>query len=241
MKKAPLIVGVIVLLLCIGGYIALHQYQANEEKREEEKTMSPISVSKDDVTALTYVYEGETITLEKNGDTWTCKEDSERDISEETVDSMLETLCTVTADESVDVDNLSDYGFDEPEADITLTTQEGTTTVKYGMYNDILTKYYLSVDGSKTLYLVSGDASTAFKKTLEDLTVVPEESAEESSTEGSATEESSTEGNATEESSVEENNTEESATEEGSVEESSTEENSTEEDTTEESETEDTE
>lgn len=188
MKKAPLIVGVIVLLLCIGGYVALHQYQANEEKREEEKTMSPISVAKDDVTALTYVYEGETISLEKDGDAWICKEDTKRDINEETVDSMLDTLCTVTADESVDVDNLSDYGFDEPEADITLTTKEGTTTVKYGMYNDMLSKYYLSVDDSKTLYLVVGDANTAFKKTIEDITVVPESDTEETNTEENQTE-----------------------------------------------------
>lgn len=183
MKKAPLIIGVIVLLLCIGGYVGLRQYQANEEKREEEKTISVISVSKDDVTALSYIYEGETISLEKKKDAWVCKNDSKRDINEDTVNSMLETLCTETAEESVDVDNLSDYGFDEPEADITLTTKKGTTSVKYGMYNDILTKYYLCVDDSKTLYLVAGDANTAFKKTLEDLTVVPEETSQEAETE----------------------------------------------------------
>lgn len=179
MKSKQLIIGVVILVLCVGGYFGLRAYNANEEKKEAAKTMTPVGVNQEDVTGFTYVYDEGILIFEKDGDNWLYKDNTELDMTEDTINSMLETVCTLTSEEMVTAENLSDYGFDTPENTITLITAEGTTEIVIGMYNDMLSKYYMNINGSKDMYLIAGDVVTAFERSLDDLTVVQEESEDE--------------------------------------------------------------
>lgn len=183
MKSKQLIIGVIILVLCVGGYFGLRAYNANEEKKEAAKTVTPVGVNQDEVTGFTYMYDDGILIFEKDGDNWFYKDNTELDMSEDTISSMLEAVCTVTSEEMVTAENLSDYGFDTPENTITLITAEGTTEIAVGMYNDMLSKYYININGSNDMYLISGDMVTAFERSLDDLTVVEDESEDEETAE----------------------------------------------------------
>lgn len=176
MKGKQLIIGIIILAVCVGGYFGLRAYNANQEKKEAAKTVTPVEVNKDEVTGFTYMYDDGVLIFQKDGDNWQYKDNTDLDISEDTVNTMLEAICEVTSDEKVTAENLSDYGFDTPENTITLITSQGTTEVSIGMYNDMLSKYYMNINGSNDMYLVSGDVVTAFNRSLDDLTVVADDS-----------------------------------------------------------------
>ena len=175
-----MIVGIVLLILCVGGYFGLKAYNANEEKKEEAKTMTPISITAGEVTGLSYVYDGAVLTFHKDGENWVYSEDTSIDINEETIDGMIEDACKVTSTQMVTAENLSDYGFDTPETTITFTTAEGTTEIVVGMYNEILSQYYMNINGSMDMYLVGSEFKNSFGNSLENLTVVEAEEETES-------------------------------------------------------------
>ncbi len=52
---------------------------------------------------------------------------------------------------------------------ITVTTADGTLTLRIGMENTVTGQYYLAKGEEETLYLVSGSFPSVFKKELSDL------------------------------------------------------------------------
>ncbi len=188
--KKQMIAGIVLLVLCIGGYFGVKAYNSNQEKKQEAETMKPVDISVSDVTGFSYLNNGETLSFEKDGEDWVCSGDTSLDMDEDSIEEMLGKVCDVSSTEKISAENLSDYGFDEPTNTITLETSEGSKVVKIGMYNEIISKYYLSIDDSKELYLVESDIVTGFDKTAEDLKAAetttaetPDETTEESATE----------------------------------------------------------
>ena len=193
MKKSPMIIGIVLLILCVGGYFGVKAYNANETKKEEAKTMSPVEVTASDVTGMSYVYDGVTMTFHKDGENWVYSQDTSIDINEESIDGMIEEACRVTSTQIVTAENLSDYGFDTPETTITLTTAQGTTEIVVGMYNEMLTQYYMNINGALDMYLIDGMLVSSFSNTLENLIVKDTESTETETAEGAETESTETE------------------------------------------------
>lgn len=187
MKKKPMIVGLVLLILCIGGYFGVKAYNSNEEKKEEAKTMTPVEVIASEVTGFSYINEGTTLKFEKDGENWLYSDDTTININEETIDGMIETVCGITSTQQVTAENLSDYGFDTPENTITLTTAAGTTEITIGMYNEILSQYYMSINGSTEMYLIGSDIISSLGNSVEELTVV--ETTEDTPTETTDVEE----------------------------------------------------
>lgn len=188
--KKQMIAGIVLLVLCIGGYFGVKAYNSNQEKKQEAETMNPVDISVSDVTGFSYLNNGETLSFEKDGEEWIYSGDTSWDMDEDSIEEMLGKACDVASTEKINAENLSDYGFDEPTNTITLETSEGSKVVKIGMYNEIISKYYLSIDDSKELYLVESDIVTGFDKTAEDLKAAetttaetPDETTKESATE----------------------------------------------------------
>lgn len=197
MKKKQMIAGIILLILCIGGYFGVKAYNSSQEKKQEAEIMNPVGIEVADVTGFSYVNNGGILSFEKDGEDWIYTGDTSLDMNEESIEGMLEKVCGVTSTEKITAEDLSDYGFDEPTNTITLDTAEGSTVVRIGMYNEIVSKYYLSIDGSTELYLVDSGIVTGFDQSIEDLEVVetttttaetPEESEETTEDSGETTE-----------------------------------------------------
>lgn len=197
MKKKQMIAGIVLLILCIGGYFGVKAYNSSQEKKQEAEIMKPVGIEVADVTGFSYVNNGGILSFEKDGEDWIYTGDTSMDMNEESIEGMLEKVCGVSSTEKITAEDLSDYGFDEPANTITLDTAEGSTVVRIGMYNEIVSKYYLSIDGSTELYLVDSSIVTGFEQSVEDLKVVetttttaetPEESEETTEDSGENTE-----------------------------------------------------
>ncbi len=197
MKKKQMIAGIVLLVLCISGYFGVKAYNSSQEKKQEAEIMKPVGIEVADVTGFSYVNNGGILSFEKDGEDWIYTGDTSMDMNEESIEGMLEKVCGVSSTEKITAEDLSDYGFDEPTNTITLDTAEGSTVVRIGMYNEIVSKYYLSIDGSTELYLVDSSIVTGFDQSVEDLEVVetttttaetPEESEETTEDSGETTE-----------------------------------------------------
>lgn len=193
-----MIIGIVLLILCVGGYFGIKAYNANEEKRKEEEIMKPLEMNVEEVTGLSYVKDGTTLAFHKEGEDWLYSADTSLNINEETIDGMLEQAFKAESVLKITAENLSDYGFDTPENVIKITTAEGTTEVAIGLYNEMLTQYYISINGSMDMYMVGSEFKTNFDNDLDNLIVVAAEETETESTETEAVESETAEGTETE-------------------------------------------
>lgn len=169
MKKKQMIVGIVLLILCVGGYFGVKAYNAHQEKKQEAEAMKPVDIAVSDITGFSYVNEDAILEFVKEGEEWIYSGDTSLDMDETSIEEMLATVCDITSTEKITAENVSDYGFDEPTNTITLDTANGTTTVKLGMYNEMVSKYYLSINDSTELYLIGSEIISGFDKSVEDL------------------------------------------------------------------------
>ena len=114
---------------------------------------------------------------------WICENDKTADIDEDAINSLISALESVTAKEEVeDTTYEDDFGFDSPGNVITVGTSGENHTLTIGNYNELLSEYYLKVDGEK-VYLIDSSLVSAFNQSYENLL------AEETDTEETDTEE----------------------------------------------------
>ena len=164
------------LVLAVGGYALTTKLVARAEQKEAEASqISFVSAEADDLTALSWIYEGETYTLQKDADgNWQWPEDAEFPVNQTTVSYMEYALSEITATRILEnVTDFAQYGLDDPQSVISYTTADGTTVeIRTGDYNDISSEYYAQLAGEDTVYLVSGDYMEDFQYTIDDLLAV---------------------------------------------------------------------
>lgn len=198
-KKQVFILAVLLLVLVV-AYFAIHIYNGKQEEKESAKEEAEkIYVTNDaveDITAFSYVLDGETLSFTKSGDEWTYDGDTGCNLDESVIETMLGKIASITADECLsEPEPLDSYGLDAPSGQITFTTDKETVTLLIGNRNAITGSYYLKKDGDDKVYLVSSTVAAACTKSISDLlaeedteTEEPEE-AETLSTEELGTEE----------------------------------------------------
>ena len=188
-QKKQLMGVVVVLIICLAAYFGLVKYNDAQEEKEakeaEEATIHVTDFAEEDITAFSYVLDGTTVSFTKDGDgNWTYDEDTSIDIDEDSISSLLGNILDITAEEELtEVDDTVDYGFESPTQTITITTGEGTTTLTLGAENAINSNYYLKTSADDTIYLVGSTLSSAFSKTIEDLTAEETQTEDEGDTE----------------------------------------------------------
>ena len=93
----------------------------------------------------------------KEDDTWEYAPDTTIVLTESTMKNMEDTFSDIRAVKEIkDPDDLSDYGFDSPEYEITLTGKDGEAH-KFLIGNASGENYYFMEDGAKKVYTVSSD------------------------------------------------------------------------------------
>ena len=165
-KKQAIGIAVIllVLLAALVG-VKLYNKNAEESKQQEEETAKiyVTSAEAQDITAFSWMQEGQTLTMTKEGDSWNSKEHPEYVIDTDKVETLLENIAPLEANQTVEDPEADEvYGFDLPTNEISYIVGEETVTLTLGMENEITGGYYLksSVDG--TVYLVDGSLVSAF-------------------------------------------------------------------------------
>lgn len=216
-QKIQLIVLVLVGLICVGGYFLIRSLNLEEEPEETETVITDFAA--EDVTELT-VSGDVTLDFVKEDDTWTENSIPEEPIVQGEVETLISRINHLTTTETVleAPADLSEYGLSEPFRTVTATLSDQTSvTIHMGNESSLLGKYYIQVEGSDSVYLISAYIVSGFEKAPEDF--IEEESTEETATEETDTEEIAAEETTAEETAAEETDAEETVAEETGAEE----------------------
>ena len=88
------------------------------------------------------------MTYVKNDDTWTYEEDPDFPLDESAVNTKMNCLTTLTVDRVLESpEDLSEYGLDKPQQEVTVLKTDGTTFTLYiGNQNSSNNDFYVKVD-----------------------------------------------------------------------------------------------
>lgn len=188
-KKKQFIGICILVIVCVAAYFGLKTYNEKaaeqEQKEEESKKIEAVNIDKDAVKSFSYQIDGNTITFEKEEDTWYYQPDHSINIDQDAISTMLDAVTAVTAEEKLEnVEDTSEYGFDSPTNVLTFTMEDGTRTITIGMQNEITSEYYIMDNNSSAIYVVETNLNTTFSKSVEDVIVEEEETEDTTDTTG---------------------------------------------------------
>ncbi len=150
----------IVLVAAIGIYFGMSMWNRSEEEQAvaESAETEILSISGEDVTAFSYVYNDETYKFVKEDGTWYYDSDRNFPVDQSTIEGKLSSAVSTTFSREIEIseDNLADYGLDSPVNTITITDSDGNETVfEIGDSNATTGEYYCRLNSGSTVYMIS--------------------------------------------------------------------------------------
>lgn len=174
-KSVNLITAVGVLVILSGAYVGVKAYVARqdaaEESSEEEENPEIVSIASADVKSIKFVIDKKEVTFEKDGDSWVKSDETDFPVDQDKIDTLVSSLNSITAERTLEnVEDASEYELDQPENTITITTEDGETTViQIGMENESTNQEYIDLNkDSSTVYVVSNSTFSSFEGGLYD-------------------------------------------------------------------------
>lgn len=174
-KSVNLITAVGVLVVLSGAYVGVKTYVAKQEATDtesaEEENPEIISIASADVKSIKFVIDKKEVTFEKDGDSWVKSDETGFPVDQDKIDTLVSSLNSIKAERTLkNVEDASEYELDQPDNTITVTTEDGETTViQLGMENDSTSQEYIDLNkDSSTVYVVSNSAFSSFEGTLYD-------------------------------------------------------------------------
>ena len=174
-KSVNLITAVGVLVVLSGAYVGVKAYVAKQEAADtesaEEENPEIISIASADVKSIKFVIDKKEVTFEKDGDSWVKSDETDFPVDQDKIDTLVSSLNSIKAEGTLEnVEDASEYELDQPENTITVTTEDGETTViQLGMENDSTSQEYIDLnEDSSTVYVVSNSTFSSFEGTLYD-------------------------------------------------------------------------
>lgn len=169
-QRKQLIMLLVVLLLLIAGYFGVQKYNEVQSEKEEASIERVVDVTIDEVTELSYEYEGEELTFVKEEDIWKYKEDTSLSIVQSSIASMISQIAQMESQGKMEnVTNLSEYGLEEPIKEISFVADGISYQIAIGDYNSVADVDYVTVNDSRIVYAVETTFQAAFGYALEDL------------------------------------------------------------------------
>lgn len=171
-KTVKLVSAVVVLGVLCAAYEGVNFYVTSQEEKETEEndtSVDLVSLEADDITAVSFTADQNEVEFDKKDDSWTEKSDANFPVNQDTVDSAVKGVASLTADQEIsDVEDMSQYDLDSPQNTITLTTADGDTTLEVGMESSNNQYYVKKADDGNNVYLVSSTSIEPFMGTLYD-------------------------------------------------------------------------
>lgn len=171
-KTVKLVSAVVVLGVLCAAYEGVNFYVTSQEEKETEEndtSVDLVSLEADDITAVSFTADQNEVEFDKKDDSWTEKSDANFPVNQDTVDSAVKGVASLTADQEIsDVEDMSQYDLDNPQNTITLTTADGDTSLQIGMESSNNQYYVKKEDDDKNVYLVFSSSIEPFMGTLYD-------------------------------------------------------------------------
>ncbi len=178
MRKKQWIILVIALVAIVAASAGMKGYQKKQDQKaaqqEEDEKVYALQFASDDVTGISYEYEGTVLSFTKDGDDWKCSTDETAEIDADKMKTMLSSLGSMTADSTVEnPEDVSEYGIDQSTQQVTLNFSDGSEkTVTFGSTNAIVGGTYVQISGDENVYLVASSyVNTTLNKGVDDLKV----------------------------------------------------------------------
>ena len=171
-KTVKLVSAVVILGVLCAAYEGVNFYVTSQEEKETEEndtSVDLVSLEADDITAVSFTADQNEVEFDKKDDSWTEKSDANFPVNQDTVDSAVKGVASLTADQEIsDVEDMSQYDLDNPQNTITLTTADGDTSLQIGMESSNNQYYVKKEDDDNNVYLVSSTSIEPFMGTLYD-------------------------------------------------------------------------
>lgn len=172
-RKMILILALIVVVV-FASFAAL-KLKAQSAEAIQVDNSSPLRISSSPLEIEISV-QGEDFTLVKNDGRWACKEKEPLSLAYPKIAFMVETLRSLEAERVLEYAKVKDgqCGFDEPSAVLDVKLEDGRKKYFIGAYNSVLEEYYVRVEGSENVFLVSADSVALLNRSLKQLVAAPD-------------------------------------------------------------------
>ena len=157
----------VLLALCAAAFAVSRR----EEKKEQIKNSGEVvlAIPSDSVTALSWENESGSFAFTKGENGWSYDEDAAFPVDAEKIGKMLAQFEAFTAAFVIeDVEDFAQYGLEEPEASITITSDETQYTLTIGNFSQMDAQRYVA-PGDGRVYLVEHDPLEEFDAVLRDM------------------------------------------------------------------------
>ena len=166
MKRSKKMIALVAILVvvCVATF-ALTQY---EEKQEEIKNSDAIilEIPIDTVQSLSWEYTKDGLAFHKGEDGWLYDDDEAFPVSVKKIEDILSNFESFGVSFIIEnVEDYSQYGLDDPECIIHLSTAEQSYDIKLGAFSKMDEQRYVDI-GDGNVYLVSNDPMDFLKSTL---------------------------------------------------------------------------
>ncbi len=168
-RSTTLLILLGVLLVLIVATAAATLLNPDNQVEEVETVYLLSDLDTDSVTGLSWTYDGETVSLTSDGESWTDADDDSFPLDESYPESMVAALAEVTVTKTIEEPaELSEYGLEEPSCTVTVTVDGEETELLIGDENTLDGGYYLS-NGDGNVYIVDDSLLSTFTYSLYDL------------------------------------------------------------------------
>ena len=165
-SKRLMILLAVLAVCCIAAFAALRF----QERQEQIETSGEVVLEIDSgaVQTLSWTYEGETLSFHRDGD-WLYDGDEAFPVDGGKVDALLETFQAFAASFVIEeVEDLGQYGLDDPVCAIALGTGEKDYEILLGGFSAMDAQRYVSIGDGK-VYLAASDPLDQFDAELRDM------------------------------------------------------------------------
>lgn len=168
MKRGKKLLFLLLALVVVSAAAAAATLLAPDQTVEEEDSTVVFSLDADAITALTWTYSGETVSLSHKDGTWGY-EDPDCPIDQSYPENMAYALEKITSDRTIEApEDLSEYGLDKPQCTVDIAAGEDSYQLLIGDETTLDGLLYLST-GDGNVYLVSSGLLSAFSYGLYDI------------------------------------------------------------------------
>ena len=155
----------LLLLVCVLAVLCMGIFAVTRVEKHIDKvsTVSEdiITADPDTLTKISWTVGGKTLTFTKGDDGWAQDGDAAFPVDQDKISDLLSHFEPLTASFIInDVTDSSQYGLDKPTGTVTLTTQDGDTTLSLGSYSTMDQKRYVMLEEG-TVYLIDDDVEDA--------------------------------------------------------------------------------
>lgn len=167
-KTVKMLIALVTLGVVCGAYAGVKNYTAKQEEQEEteQEEVAPVTeIDAETLNSIKFLVGGKEESFTKEEDVWKKTDDKDFPVNQTTLEDAAESLSGIAAERVLeDVDDLSEYGLDDPDNTITIGQEDETKTIIHvGMLNESTSQYYINKDyDENTVYVVDSGEIESF-------------------------------------------------------------------------------